>query len=140
MNYVAGFLFNNKRWTVALIKKLKPEWQKNRLNAVGGKIEEGETPLEAMRREFKEETGADVEEWREFTLLNHSGHQVHFFVAFTDGSVQIKSVTEEQVAWYPIHYLAEEPVIGNLLWLIPLALDPDGLTAVINDNSKPWEK
>ncbi len=39
---VAGFLFDESRERVVLIKKQKPEWQSGRLNGVGGKIEPGE--------------------------------------------------------------------------------------------------
>ena len=41
--YVAGFLFSYDLKRVALIQKTKPAWQAGRHNAVGGKIEEGET-------------------------------------------------------------------------------------------------
>lgn len=43
-----------------LVEKLKPEWQKNKLNLVGGKIEVGETPSQAAIRELKEESGITV--------------------------------------------------------------------------------
>ena len=45
MNYCAGFLFDPEKELVVLIEKQKPAWQKGKLNAVGGKIEQGETPL-----------------------------------------------------------------------------------------------
>ena len=45
---------------VALVEKLRPEWQLGRLNGVGGKIESFEGWMEAARREFREEAGVDV--------------------------------------------------------------------------------
>ncbi len=42
---------------IVVIRKDKPEWQKNRYNIPGGKIEDGETPQEAALRELFEETG-----------------------------------------------------------------------------------
>ena len=57
MTYVAGFTFSENDTDVLLIEKQNPAWQRGFLNAVGGKIEPGEQPLEAMTREFKEETG-----------------------------------------------------------------------------------
>ena len=48
MKYVAGFLFSNDYKYVALIKKEKPAWQKGKLNAIGGKIELGESELNAQ--------------------------------------------------------------------------------------------
>lgn len=60
--YVLGFLFRECQPLVALITKNKPEWQKNKKNGIEGKIEPNETPLEAMRREFQEETGAAIKD------------------------------------------------------------------------------
>jgi 8-oxo-dGTP pyrophosphatase MutT (NUDIX family) len=44
---------------VLLIHKDKPAWQKGRLNLVGGKVEENESPLQCAVRELKEEAGLD---------------------------------------------------------------------------------
>ena len=55
--YVAGFLFSPDRSRVLLIRKNRPAWQAGKLNGLGGKIEPGETPPQAMRREFREEQG-----------------------------------------------------------------------------------
>jgi 8-oxo-dGTP diphosphatase len=63
-HYVVGFLFGHDKTMVALIKKSRPEWQKGMLNGIGGKIENSENALTAMRREFKEEAGADVSDWK----------------------------------------------------------------------------
>jgi 8-oxo-dGTP diphosphatase len=60
-HWVVGFVFKN-RDEVTLVMKNRPEWQKGKLNGVGGKIEAGETSAQAMRREFKEEAGADIPE------------------------------------------------------------------------------
>lgn len=42
---------------VLLVHKNKPDWQKGRLNLVGGKVEEGEDAITCAVRELKEETG-----------------------------------------------------------------------------------
>jgi 8-oxo-dGTP diphosphatase len=42
--YVVGFLFNSDTNKVCLIKKNRPQWQKGRLNGVGGHIEDGKAP------------------------------------------------------------------------------------------------
>jgi len=137
MNYVVGFLFNLPKDMVVLIKKEKPSWQKGKLNGVGGKIEEGESPLEAMIREFKEETNVDIKDWIEFAEmnLNHTGEKVFFFTA-CELYQPLTSLTEEQVGWYHINKLDHQPIIPNLKWLIPLALDKDGVTVVIEDGPK----
>ena len=43
-------MFSENDTDVLLIEKQDPAWQKGFLNAVGGKIEPGEQPLEAMTR------------------------------------------------------------------------------------------
>jgi hypothetical protein len=67
--YVAGFLFRENKTQVALIEKQRPAWQKGKLNGIGGRVEIDETPREAMKREFKEEAGADISQWRAFCYL-----------------------------------------------------------------------
>jgi 8-oxo-dGTP diphosphatase len=56
-SYVLCFAFSPDLTRVALIQKQKPEWQRGLLNGIGGKIEAGESALDAVRREFAEETG-----------------------------------------------------------------------------------
>ena len=72
--YVAGFLFRAEGTEVALVQKQTPEWQKGKLNGIGGKVELGETPARAMQREFLEETGAEVKDWRAFCGLKDAAN------------------------------------------------------------------
>jgi len=64
-NYVLCIAYHesakdNIRKYVFVVKN-RPAWQAGLLNAPGGHIEDGETPLEACIREFKEETGIQTE-------------------------------------------------------------------------------
>lgn len=132
IEYVAGFLFRNQGTQVALIEKQKPAWQAGKLNGIGGKIEPNESPEKAMIREFEEETGAHVVDWRLFCRLNGPDWTVHMYVSFDP--VEIKSMEAEKVDWYYVEYIADHDTIPNLRWLIPLALDPDHVTATVKDN------
>lgn len=71
-DYVLGFIFNPEKTEIALIRKDRPSWQKGALNAIGGKIENGESPLKAMVRENKEETSVLIPEdnWKEFAFFS----------------------------------------------------------------------
>lgn len=131
--YVLGFLFDPSKKDVVLIKKLKPEWQKGRLNGVGGKIEENETPLEAMRREFKEETGVEIQEWREFLQLSGHHFAIHAFVAFSLHAYDVKSMEKEKVKVYKVNRLNFNKTIGNLRWIIPLAIDKDNIYSIARE-------
>jgi len=64
MRYVVGFAFDHDFSHVLLIWKNRPLWQAGKLNGIGGKIEPGELPLNAMIREFAEETGIMETQWK----------------------------------------------------------------------------
>ena len=133
-DYVVGFLFRNGGDEVALIRKSKPAWQKGLLNGVGGKIEEDELPISAMIREFEEEAGAYVLNWRNFAVMTlKDGGQIYFYESREE--VEIESKTEEEVSWYPVAHLRQYGVLQNLNWLVPLALDKGEVTAEIKDLS-----
>lgn len=121
--YVVGFLFeeHSSRGVVVLINKLRPDWQLGKLNGVGGRIEGNETPTAAMRREFLEECGLDIDSWRLFcTLGDERGWRIHFFSA--TGCVKgIQSMTDEQVTLCETRRLPPN-ILPNLLWLIPMAI------------------
>ena len=122
-SYVAGFLFDVQGSHVALIEKQRPNWQKGQLTGIGGHIEKhtaecifhnpppcdiqnfepcncsGETPDQAMRREFKEETGVDIDRWMEYVVVSspggkgiffHVAWEVHFFHAYGNEIDQVK--------------------------------------------------
>ncbi len=124
VEYVAGFLFNTSGDVVVLIEKQKPIWQRGLLNGVGGKIEPGETPTQAMQREFTEETGVEVTAWKQFAKLQGADFTVYFFSSFQSLDVvkSIRTTTNEIVAIYEVLDLWELPTIPNLKWLIPMAI------------------
>ena len=133
MEYVAGFLYSDNEQQVALIRKLKPEWQKGLLNGIGGKIEIGETPLQTIIREFKEETNVQINSWRKFCELNGNDFKVHFFSAKGD-LTQLESPEEEKVEIYNIDNIPKNQIIPNLEWLIPMGIDPYHIGGFLYEN------
>lgn len=142
--YVAGFLFEKYHdlgTNVALIKKKHgPSVMINKLNAIGGKLENDETPIMAMIREFKEETGADVTAWIHYCTLTGPDFKVYFFKAFfnitTDYGIDLNTITDEEVDWYSVERLFKpfsSEIMPNLKWLIPLALDENVELAEVQD-------
>jgi len=124
--YCAGFLFDPDLTKVVLIEKKRPEWQAGKLNAIGGEIKPGETPAQAMRREFKEETGVTIgaNNWNCFCILQgrQLKYKVHFYFAISDLCYQCKSTTDEQVNIYTLVANFKDGVaVANLSWLIPMA-------------------
>lgn len=126
--YVAGFAFDGKM--VALIEKQRPLWQKGLLNGIGGHIEEGEEPIDAMVREFREETGVNTmpHEWDRFaTLTDGVNFEVTFFKTWCVDIAKLKTKTDEKVVIFPTEKVNVFNCIPNLTWLIPMA------------KSMPWD-
>lgn len=123
--YVLGFMFKTDKSAVVLIEKNRPAWQAGKLNGVGGKLEPSEHTVAAMVREFKEETGCDTKpgDWRYFLTLEGGDWRVYCYKAF--GEADLRWVTDECPHWFFLFELNEHPIIPNLAWLIPMALDSD---------------
>lgn len=123
--YVAGFLFSPDLENVVLIEKQKPDWQKGKYNAIGGKIEKGETPEQAMIREFEEETSLSVTGWKPLVDIEGEGYAVRFFYATSEKWEHHLTTTDEEVFHIPVMdlHLVRHHLIENLNWLIPMAVD-----------------
>lgn len=123
MEYVCGFAMHGNR--ILLIHKLRPDWQRGRLNGVGGKIEPGETPWQAMVREFQEETGLATYEsdWTNFATLQYSEGMVNFFHAEIPWETLKSAVspTDELVHIVSGDEVTRYNCIPSLTWLIPMA-------------------
>lgn len=107
------------------MEKTHPEWQKGKLNGIGGKMEEGETVIGCMAREAEEETGLKTKEndWQHFATVFETGAQVDFFGLIHHGDKnQVKTTTDEVVSWYPATNLPKN-AITNVFWLVPMALE-----------------
>ena len=120
IDYVVGFLFSTAQEEVVLIQKNRPSWQAGQLNGPGGKVEDGELVTQAMRREFAEETGVDIDWWEMYHEYQFPKGSVSFFVASHD--TEVVSMTDETVYWYALDQLDNLPLIPNLRWAIPMAL------------------
>jgi len=122
--YVVGFFFDSLEAPakVALIRKNHPPWQQGLLNGIGGHVKNDETPLEAMRREFKEEAGCYCSEWEYALLLNAPGILLYVFRA--SGSVDLlHSMTDELIEVCDLDGAWDVQCVTNLRWIIPLLLD-----------------
>lgn len=143
-DYVAGFMFSSNLDHVVLIKKNRPTWQSGRFNAVGGRVEDGEIPVKAMVREFKEETSVETDymKWTNFAdLVLPSGEKIAFFAIVSYNVFKTKTVTDEEVfhIFVPAliegkdcHHLAYEGAglastytkpLYNIPWLVRMAIE-----------------
>lgn len=122
IEYCLGFAFDNSLQYVVLIKKQRPEWQKGLLNGVGGKVEEGEEPYDAMTREFDEETGLYYDNWRPFGHLKGTDWIIHLYTS-TLTNPQLADIdcnkTDENIIIENVNNLFY--AVPNLRWLVPMA-------------------
>jgi 8-oxo-dGTP pyrophosphatase MutT (NUDIX family) len=109
---VVGFLFSPDYKKVVLIRKNRPAFCAGKLNGPGGHVEPGESPQDAMPREFHEETEKWVRNWRPVVSMEFPHLIVHFFA--TVGSGDVGSPTEEPVAWYDVATLVREDLCLGL--------------------------
>jgi len=132
MRYVAGFVFNPGRTHSLLIRKTKPSWQAGLWNAIGGKVENGESMWDAMVRECREECGLDIPRasW-EFiaNITNVDASDVRFFSAVTPQFEAYRTTTDEPVRAFHIEAIQAGRLgtygatVGNIPLLLAAALD-----------------
>lgn len=135
IEYCNGFMFayipstgfiGQPGWKVSLIRK-NSGWQEGMLNGIGGKREPGEAFVDAMVREFKEETGCETfkRQWTCTVILQGFDWRVHFFKAFcpADRLPARRDCDEGRIEVHWVDKLLEDQPIPNLHWLIPMQFD-----------------
>lgn len=132
--YVAGFLVRGEE--ILLVRKTHPNWQKGLLNGIGGHVDDRETYVNAMRREFLEETGLEINDWDPFASERGPGYIVMFYrhilkTAVYEWNPPPMNDKHEELRWHKMDNLERMEVVGNLQWLLPMVLDPRPLLATV---------
>lgn len=127
IQYVCGFMFNEEKTRVALIEKKRPNYQLGRLNGIGGKVEDGESPKDAMIREFDEEADLHVTDWQHFLNINGENWQVAYYYNWCSNKVfedEILAKTDEEISKVDVNDVLSGALfqIANLPWLVECAL------------------
>lgn len=117
--YCLGFIFDDER--VLLIRKNRPEWQRGKFNGIGGHIEPGEIPLDAMIRETREESGLVIPatHWMPVCTMQFSDYSVYVYAAKA-AFAQAESLTDELLCASSREHLGPD-CLPNLHWLVPMA-------------------
>lgn len=119
-DYVCGFMMNETE--VILIHKTHPPEQAGSWNGIGGRIRKGEAPIDAMQREWAEETGDPVKhKWIEFARIKFKHCVVYFFTAFEHNMPALMQMTDEEVDVFPIGELNNHDLVEHVDWLVLLA-------------------
>lgn len=126
--YSCGFVFDNTATHVWLVRKNHgPQVVVNRLNGIGGALRESETAIGAMRREFLEETGIDIEPavWGDpfLQLTFQYGVQVSFFRCHRNLMLPDHNDVGEEHVRVRLLDIGHLSVVPNLSWILPLAAD-----------------
>ncbi len=121
IDYVVGFLIDRTRRLVVLIEKQRPDWQVGKLNGVGGRVEEDEAPIDAMEREFKEETGLCMTGWKHAITMTSQSERIFFFYADWEGG-EVRTTTEEKIIIANYSQLPRNTLL-SVRWAIALCRD-----------------
>jgi len=130
---VYAYTVNSGNSFIPAILKNKPAYLKGLLNLPGGKLNVGETPVEAAIRELKEETGLD-----ELSVIDGMcpfSSELMGVIKFDDCVIHCVSVPTiyqdlnqqagetEPVDWYDVEELLQDSkLIPNLRLVVPLML------------------
>jgi 8-oxo-dGTP diphosphatase len=124
--YSLGFIFNSSYTHVLLIHKNNPDWQRGKINGIGGKIEEDESAIKCIIRETMEETGIKTEEkdWIHYGQIVNGDKSTSqlFYCLYTGSQSDAATQEDEEIEWFVVDRLPKN-IMSNLSWLIPLALD-----------------
>lgn len=128
--YVLGMVFDPSFEHLLLMKRKKNPYN-GLLNGIGGKIDEGETPLESIQREFKEET--EFESYNRLELMftmQFENEEMHvYFIEVDKQVIKVKENHEGIYDWYEVNdsffdCLNEELAGGgNLPYFIKFCID-----------------
>lgn len=108
--------------------KKKVDINKNKWIGVGGHIEDGETPIEAVVREVKEETNYDLIDFsKKAIIIFNFGKEIevmHLFVCNKFKGRMNSDCNEGELEWIPISKLDEIPMWeGDRIFLPPVLND-----------------
>jgi len=142
--YVLGFVFDEKMENVIMMKKNRPEWQAGMLNGVGGKVEDNETWIEAMSREYEEEAGIYIHSsfWKHILTLRFDNATIRVYATSNSSFYENShTITDEEIIKIPVRFIdrrctvvLDNPdssvksckiykVIKNIQYLIPLCIE-----------------
>lgn len=118
----------NKHMEVLLLQRsdYKEQWMPSKWALVGGGVEEGEEPIEAVQREIKEETGLEIDNFKEkFVLQRNEDSIEHMFITKYEGDNSNIKLNEEHqdYGWYNIDDIEKLDIVPNLLDYVRIAVE-----------------
>ena len=117
--------------------------QGNKYEFPGGKVEAGETPVQACRREVFEEVGTGIQQWHNFDVIRHEYDDVivHLHIFHAHVSEQYLANIQQPWTWYSREQLLElnfpkanKAIIQRLFWSHQIKISSDITELVGNGN------
>ena len=108
------YLKKNNQYLMLYRNKKKKDINKNKYIGVGGHVEKGETPDEAIVREVKEETGLDLLSFRKrglvYFVLNGYEEEMYIYTSL-DFKGELIECNEGELSW-----VDKEKVLSLPIW------------------------
>lgn len=124
VQYCIGFLINKSFSRIVLIKKNRPDWQAGFYSVPGGHIEDNETPHEAVVREFREETGVQIDDWIKFCIITTDNFILHAYTHICDDDVldSVRTTTDEEVDIFFLQDVLQYRLnlVSKIGWLVSM--------------------
>ena len=124
INTVTCYLIRGDEFLLLYRNKKKNDFNKGKYIGVGGHIEEGETPEEAIDREVKEETNLDIisKELRALIIFYFDEFEEHMYLYTSrDYKGEIKECDEGTLRWVNYHEFNNIPMWeGDKYFIKPL--------------------
>lgn len=109
----------NENDEIHLVSQYRDSYQQALLEVVAGHMEEGETPLEAAKKELQEETGLTAKTWRQIESIHTSANihdEVHIFYAedLTEGEQDLNEDEDIEIVKIPFEKALEKIDKGEI--------------------------
>jgi len=116
-------IVNNDNKILLLKRGEKAPWMSSKWSLVGGGIEKGETPQQAVEREIEEETGLEVKKFtKSFTIERHADSIEHIFACRYNGEPTDITLDKENsnYGWYDTSEMEYLDIVPHLIEYITL--------------------
>ena len=122
-NAVAVIVDNDNK--ILLLKRSSDPklWQPSKWGLVGGVIEKGETPQQAVEREIKEETNLDINKFtKSFSIQRNPDSIEHIFACRYEGDPTDIKLNEENTnyGWYDVDEMKFLDIVPHLIEYITM--------------------